>query len=97
MTAEDSAAPTCLNYWHIQRLPEPQQPQEIVVDPAGNNPVIVTSAAAGANNSAGLITSTHSILVAWPSVFELMKTRGLSTNAHNEIQLFLTVSWDLRD
>ena len=71
MTAEDSAAPTCLNYWHIQRLPEPQQPQEIVVDPAGNNPVIVTAAAAGANNSAGLITNTHSDhpqLLHYPSV-----------------------------
>ena len=68
VTAEDSAA-TCLNYWHIQRLPEPQQPQEIVVDPAGNNPVIVTSTAAGANNSAsaGLVTNTFQLpLTSWP-------------------------------
>ena len=65
VTAEDSAA-TCLNYWHIQRLPEPQQPQEIVVDPAGNNPVIVTSTAVGVNNSAssGLATNTFQILLA---------------------------------
>ena len=31
-----------LNYWHIQRLPEPQKPQEIVVDPAGINPVVLS-------------------------------------------------------
>ena len=39
IVTDDSAT---LNYWHIQRLPEPQKPQEIVVDPAGINPVVLS-------------------------------------------------------